>query len=846
MKNLKRLSILILLVFVSFSVFAAEGDWWDGKAMTAFRYNGLQNVKSKTIDSLLSDYIGQKFTDETFSEITSLLYSQDWMSWFSAEAILAEGTEDLVIVFDVHENQYIESVSFSGNDKLRKRALEDSQNFSTGGFFTSNQLNSNSRLVKEAYLAKGYVDATVNATYTENLENNTVAITYEIVEGKQYKVRDTYFEGNSGLSSKELEKLLSQKNKSFFNSGNFQQSNVDVDKQKIIAYYGTKGYPDAKLTEVVVAPTGEETDDVIYLSVTYKIEEGSLWTIGSISFSGNTVFSLEEIEAKVSINPGDVYNAENIALMLDNVGSLYYDAGYIRAYMNPIENRDEVNHTINYDISIIEGPQSIVEEIVISGLTKTKSYVFEREVAMQVGDIFSRADYIKSQQNLMNTGLIKTVKAQLYPSTKTENGVVVEYIVEEGNQMELQFGATFGGNVDGFPVSGFLQWSDKNLAGTGRDLAISTTLSPSTQSVSMSLSDDWVGNKRWANGVSLSVERSVREGVLQQGRGSAAYDGRDTAQVTYPLGYDNAESWYNQKTYPDSAYLMDYDYWRISLGYNTGYSFVWNPGTLTVSGGVSVGLNHAIYDSANFTPYERLIQLYNERWQFSNKLSLSLTWDGRDLKQNTTKGYILSLNYTYAGGFLFGLSNYNRIGMSAAGYHSLFSYTNDKNENKALVLSATSNVSFMLPQYSNLGGYDEFGWYPAYKGATKYEMLYIDGMNIGRGFNVVYDQSFLWHNQIELSFPIVYQVVAVEGFLSATGVVQDLESLNKFSNIDWYFAGGLGIKMMIPGFPLGLYLVKNATVIDNQFAWDGGFLFSRKNHPESGLKLVLAITTSLY
>lgn len=846
MRNLKRLIILILLVLASFSVFAAEGDWWDGKAMTAFRYTGLQNVKSKTIDSLLSDYVGQKFTDKTFSEITALLYSQDWMSWFSAEAVLAEGTEDLVIVFDIHENQYIESVSFSGNDKLRKRALEDSQNLSSGGFFTSNQLNSNALLVKDAYLAKGYVDATVNATYTENPDTNAVSITYEISEGKQYKVRETYFEGISGLSSKELEKLLTQKNKSFFNSGNFQQSNVDTDEQKIIAYYGTKGYPDAKISDVIVAPTGEETDDVIYLSITYKIEEGALWTIGDISFTGNTVFSTDDIESKVSIKSGDVYNAEDIAIMLDNVGSLYYDAGYIRAILNPIENRDSETNTISYDVSIMEGPQSVVEEIVISGLTKTKSYVFEREVAMKVGDIFSRADYIKSQQNLMNTGLIKTVKAQLYPSTRTENGVIVEYIVEEGNQMELQFGATFGGNVDGFPVSGFLQWSDKNLAGTGRDLAISTTLSPSTQSVSMSLSDDWVGDKRWSNGVSLSVERSVRENVLQQGRGSKPYDGRDTAKETYPLGYDNANSWYEQESYPDSAYLMDYDYWRISLGYNTGYSFVWNPGTLSVSGGISVGLNHAIYDSNNFTPYERLIQLYNERWQFSNKLSFALTWDGRDLKQNTTKGYILSMNYTYAGGFLFGLSNYNRIGLSAAGYHSLFSYTNDKNENKALVLSASSNVSFMLPQYSNLGGYDKFGWYPSYMGATKYEMLYIDGMNIGRGFNVVYDQSFLWHNQIELSFPIVYQVVAVEGFLSATGVVQDLESLNKFSNINWYFAGGLGIKMMIPGFPLGLYLVKNATVIDNHFAWDGGFLFSRKNHPESGLKLVLAITTSLY
>lgn len=847
MRNLKKLITLILCVLISVSLFASEGDWWDGKAMTAFKYSGLQNVKARTIDSLLSDYVGQKFTDETFSSITNLLYSQDWMSWFSAEAELAEGTEDLVIALDIHENQYIESITFNGNDKLRKKALEEAQNLSVGGFFTQNQLNANKKLLLDAYLDKGYLDANVEASYTENEETNRVSITYNITEGKQYKVRSIDYQGLCGVSAKELNKILKQKTKSFFNSGNFKNSNVDADKSAIISYYATKGYPDAKISDVIIASTNEDTDDVSYVSITYVIEEGSLWTIGDISFEGNTVFSNEAIQEKITVAKGEVFNLENVASMIDNISSLYYDAGYIRAYLNPVETRDTETHTISYNISIIEGPQSVVEEIVISGLTKTKSYVFEREVAMKVGDVFSRADYIKSQQNLMNTGLIKTVQAQLYPSSKTENGVIVEYIVEEGNQMELQFGATFGGNTDGFPVSGFLQWSDKNLAGTGRDLSVSTTLSPSTQSVSLGLNDDWVGSKRWSNGVNLSVERSVRENVLQQGIGSEAYNGRDKEQKTYPLGYNNAQSWYSQENYPDSSYLMDYDYWRISLGYNTGYSFVWNPGTLTVSGGVSVGLNHAIYDSANYTPYELLIQRYNESWQFSNKLSFSLTWDGRDLKQNTTKGYLLSMNYTYAGGFLFGLSNYNRLGLSAAGYHSIFSYTNDKNENKALVLSATSNVSFMLPQYSNLGGYSSFGWHPSHDGATKYEMLYIDGMNIGRGFNVVYDQSFMWHNQFELTFPLVYQVVALEAFASATGVTADLEDLNSFSNINWYFAAGCGIKMMIPGFPLGLYLVKNATVLDNNgWAWESGLLFSSKNRPGSGMKLVLAITTSLY
>lgn len=851
MKSFKRIFILsAILLTICASLFSAEGDWWDGKAMTAFQYNGLQNVRSKTLDSLLSSYVGERFTDETFGEITSMLYAQEWLSWFEAEADLKEGTDDLVIILGIHENPYIENISFTGNDKLRRRTLEEAQNFSIGGFFNQNQLSANEQLVKDAYLAKGYMDSTVKASYIENEETNRVSIDYEITEGKQYKIRDILYEGISGVTSKELDKLMSQKKKSFFNAGNFQASNIDSDKASIISYYATKGYPDASITSVETVPTGEESDDVIYLNIVYSIEEGEMWTLGTIRVSGNEVFSDNEIENQITIHDGDVFDIQKVSTTLQNIGTLYYDTGYIRANINPTEMRDEDNHVISYDITISEGPQSIVEEVIISGLTKTKSYVFERELSMHVGDVFSRADYIKSQQNLLNTGLLKGVKAQLYPSASSD-GVIVEYIVEEGNQMELQFGATFGGSTDDFPISGFLQWADKNLAGTGRNLSISTTLSPTTQSVSLGLSDNWVGDKRWSNGISFSVERSNKTGVLQKGLGSDYYRGRDKDKSTYPLGYTNAQEWYrnNKDKYPSAEYLMDYDFWRIALSYNTGYSFVWNPGTLTVSAGLSVGFNHAIYDIG--TPYELLIERYKEKWQLSNKLSFGLTWDGRDLKQNTTKGYLLSMNYTYAGGFLWGLSNYNKLSFNVAAYHSLFSYLDDKEQKKSLVLSGTSTVSFMLPQYSKQGGYESsWGWYPASDGATKYEMLYLDGMNIGRGFTITDDmcyRSFMWNNQIELSFPLVYQVVALEGFISATGVTEELSDLSKFSNIAWYFAAGFGIKMQIPGFPLGLYLVKNASITpDDGFTWDSGYLFRSAKRSDSGMKIVLAITTSLY
>ena len=155
-------------------------------------------------------------------------------------------------------------------------------------------------------------------------------------------------------------------------------------------------------------------------------------------------------------------------------------------------------------------------------------------------------------------------------------------------------------------------------------------------------------------------------------------------------------------------------------------------------------------------------------------------------------------------------------------------------------------MNLMLPHfYSNENV--TWDWRPSKEGATKYEMLYIDGMNIGRGFPVVYEKSLLFDNQLSISWPLAHNILSAEVYTSGTGVITSLPDYNGLSSLDWYFSMGAGIKLKIPGFPLGLYLVKNATYKNNTFAWyDENLLFKNPSNPDSGLSLVLAITTSFY
>lgn len=840
------LALLLAIILVS-SLTAAESAWWEGKEISKFEYTGLKNVTQRQVNSLLNKYVGQKFSEELSSEISNLLNDQEMFEFTILSAIQAEDGFSLVLNVEFFENPVIESITYSGNTDIKSRIIQEQQNLVKTQFFFSGLLKINQNLIETFYKGRGYIDVKVKATHTFNEETNKVAVLYEIEEGPQYKVSEIVFEGATAFTAKQLKGQMDLNEKSLFRAGNLDLSIFESDIQKILAFYNQSGYVDAIITGYNTEDVSTEEDKAIMVKITISISEGDQWTYGGITYSGNNVYSNEEIDSIIYLKPGILNNLEEIYTQIQSISSLYSDNGYIQTGIDVQPVRDEDEKSIVYELYITESAQAFIEKIVITGLTKTKPYVIERELTLKVGDLFSQSKLQQSALNIYNTSLVKDIQSGLYAGEE-ENGYILELALEEGNQMELQFGATFGGNVDGFPVSGFLQWTDKNLGGTGRDFSITTNLSPDNQSLSLSIGDDWVGDKRWSNSISFSAERSVKSNVLQLGDGSIYYDGRDKDKQAYPLGYSSYDEWANSgNEIPAKSNLMGYDFYRIALGYSTGYTWQFeNVGSLSLSAGISIGINHAVYDPTIYTPFEAMTQKYNDGWQFSNKLTLSASWDGRDLKENTTRGYLFSTSYTYAGGILGGLSNFNKISLSGAGYLSLFSTKNDDTAQRShFVASLTSQVSFMLPQFWN--NTDSTGWgeYEAYKGATKYEMLYLDGMNVGRGFNTIFDLSYVWHNQLEFSYPLVLNMLNAEAYVSASGVTASLEELSSFSNIDWYFSTGIGIKMKIPGFPLGLYMVKTAQVTDgNSFKWNGGPLFG--DGENSGFKLVLALTMSIY
>ncbi|MFA5513973.1 MAG: outer membrane protein assembly factor BamA, partial [Sphaerochaetaceae bacterium] len=702
-----------------------EYEWYLNKPIRSFSYEGLKNVSKDLIDDLTYPYIGKNFTQQLYREVETKLNELLKFSLFQAEAKRTGPTNnDLMLVFKFTELPVINEITFTGNSSIRPKVLEDNLTIKKGEFLSIAAVNASKEELVNLYKKRGYSQVVIDSAYTIDEKSNLLNLTYTIKEAQQAKISEIVFEGNKTLSSSTLRKEISSKVQSLFNSGNYEEAKVTSDIQALQLVYQNRGYIDIEIDDVLVEDLDSDKENVRKLKLTFKINEGEQYFYGGIEVEGNTVYNDQEIRSLLTLKEETVLNISKVQQEISKIADLYWNEGYVENTIDVEEIRDETNHLITYIVKIGERGQAVVEEVIIRGLTKTKPYVLQRELALNANDIFSKEKYIKSAQNLYNTGLLTDVEPSISYGTK-ENSLVVTYDVKEGNQMNIGFGATFGGNVEGFPVSGFLSWADTNVGGTGRDLEIMTELSPSSQSATISFKDDWVKDKRWSNAINLSFNRTSYKNGRQLGNYSPTTELKNNE--AYPLPFQSYQEWKDAGSpTPDAEFLMPYEYLRISLGYNTGYTFMFNAGRLSLGIGPTFTLNRAYFDSSVFTPFDYSITQYGEKWRFSNRLGISATWDGRDLIQNPTKGYVVSQSLTYSGGILGGLSNYMRSSTSASAFLKLFEIPGEKPTPG--VISINTTVSFMFDQFFMKDG----KWVKGMS-ASKYEYLYIDGITLARG-----------------------------------------------------------------------------------------------------------------
>jgi outer membrane protein insertion porin family len=617
-------------------------------------------------------------------------------------------------------------------------------------------------------------------------------------------------------------------------SGGYQDSKLIADRDALVRYYNDKGFMDAEVTDIVLE-TEKDSKGNNNIIITYRLYEGRIYTFDGISFSGNEIFTDEQLQRLVRSESGKTINASRLEADLQRVANLYFENGYIYNDIRREEIRNPEEGTLAYRLIILERDRAHIESIIIRGNNKTKEHVILREIPLEPGDIYSSTKVMAGLRNLMNLQYFSQVFPEPVPGS--EDGLMDLVInVEEGHTTDIQFGLSFSGssNPDDFPISGILSITDRNFFGYGNQVRAEINASTTTQSISLSYSQRWLYDLPLSWMVDLSLSHAFRNTPMNNGPGPI-FNGDE--EYAFPDGYWSYGDYFNDNKIPPREFLMDYQQWFVSVGFSSTYRWYTQFGTLGTGGGVRTGFIYNTYDSM-LRPFDPVIREKNGVWTPVNSIWTILYLDKRDLFFDPSKGYYASQRFTFHGIFPVELEHYIRSDTKAEIFFTLLNLPVTDKWNFKAILGIHSGLSFIFPQF----GRD----HPIIEDVSK---LFIDGMFIGRGWYEErrYSRGFaLWENWAEMRFPLVPNLLAFDFFFDAVygmfsnNQVSPIEFFQQMDAENWRFSYGGGLRFTIAQFPFRFLLAKKLYIRDGQFYRMPGSLFRKSSDPRSGVDFVIS------
>ncbi|WP_455383078.1 outer membrane protein assembly factor BamA [Salinispira pacifica] len=854
-----------------------SSEWYLGKPIRNIEFKGLKTVSESELRGIVDPYIGQKFTDSLFLDLQRKLYALGYFDQIVPRAIKADPQGSAVILqFEVKERPVVSDVKIEGNSRVRTSDILDVVLLKPGDMVTNAKIRLDEDAIKNLYLERGFPNATVSGS-TQTDKDGKTTLVFSIDEGNQTIIKQIKFSGNTYASDSTLRGVIKSKEQSLFNSGVYQESLLEQDKQLIVKYYQDHGYVDAKVTDITKDFQTEEKDKRSLVTLTYYVDEGQQWTFGGVKFEGNSIFTTEKLSRYFKIRPGDVLNKSKIEDGYNAVANLYAENGYIFNQINLEQQRDPATRTISYTVKIVELNRAHIENIIIKGNTKTKDFVIRREIPLEPGDIFSAAKIRQGLQNLTNLQYFQSITPET-PQGSVPGLMDLVLNVEEANTADVRFGVSFGGNTS-FPIAGQVSWQDRNFRGLGETIGAQLSVSPAEQTVAFNYTQPWLFNKPISAGVNFSVDRATITGVPQDILYPQFPNSTDSGSVPDPftgvyvfskdtdfggtiykagspfpgtaaqaqpliangtLETDYAYAGGTTAAIP-SSYLMSYINWNISLGTNLGYRIPTRVGRLGLGTGLSTSLNYVNYDDSVYRPWDETIRTSHQSWYFTNKWSFTTYLDTRDITYSPSNGYYFREDLTLAGGFLFGRSQFINTSTTLEGFLTLWDLPVTDSWSWKMVLAAHTALSVLLPQF----------WVPPSADANgnpyvpnAIDQLYIDGMTVGRGWPRTAGQA-LWDNWVELRMPLAPQVIWFDMFFEGASLWDSYRNINMGDINNFDFSFGAGFRFVIPQFPIRLYIAKRFKFVDGHFEWVQGGLFNAGS-PTGGVDFVFSIGTGFY
>lgn len=482
-------------------------------------------------DAILAKIKSQPGTNFRLDQIKADVTQLYKMGYFYNITVKKDNVgEKLKLIFEVEEKPSVSEIFYLGNVAVKKEDLEEAAALKPFEILNYQKINQAVDKIQKLYEEKGFFLAGVDYEITPTKDKEKVQLTFKIREGDNVMVKQIRFIGNQKISSSKLKAYLRTSEGGFFSfisdSGAFKQDVFDQDLQILNYIYFNEGFVQVKISH----PQVYVTPDKKAIYITIHIEEGEQFNVGTLDFSGDLMFSNEELRNGAQLNPNELFVSEKLQKDLQTIKAKYGDLGYAFTNVIPKTRINDKERLVDITYQIEKGNKVYFNKINVLGNHRTRDKVVRRELQIVEGELYNESRKTESLESVKRLGYFEDVSF----NTKTPEGhpelLDLDIVVKERTTGSIQVGAGYS-SFAGFVFNG--QINETNLLGRGQKLGLSMDVNKKQSLFNLNFTEPYYDDSKWSVGFDLYQSRDRRTEYEQTKTGGAVRVGHPLAAYTY-------------------------------------------------------------------------------------------------------------------------------------------------------------------------------------------------------------------------------------------------------------------------------------------------------------------------
>ena len=475
----------------------------NAEQITSIEYVNLTKISTKIANEVLDVKIGDELDPQKINQAIKEFYKYNYFDDITAN--IDNGKLQMM---------FTEKPSVANVDIIGYKQREDDIDLLKSQIGIKRGKMYSTKLVKDAKDAllkalekEGYINSVVEVDI-EKLNENAVSVTFSVNKGDEIVIKKVNYFGAEQLNESDFEKVTANKQEDFAswfitqNDGELKAEELDYDGKRIKELYLQNGYLDANVKNPFL--------EVDFLSnqaeLDFYIEEGSQYKINDITvFVNSDIIAPEKIYQKLSLKKGRVFDINTLRKDNNLIKTIISDLGYAFAQVNFDIKKDKENGLANIIFNVIPGEQVFINDVKISGNSRTLDRVIRRNVYLAHGDLFSLTDYKDSLNKLRRSGYFDKVVINQKRVSATKMDLLID--VEETATGNIILGGGYG-SADGMMVNASI--NEKNLFGSGIGFSFSGEIAESSQDFTMKFTNPSIGDSSYSGFIDIhSTENEI-------------------------------------------------------------------------------------------------------------------------------------------------------------------------------------------------------------------------------------------------------------------------------------------------------------------------------------------------